>query len=42
MKNLLDYQRNPVLFVSLYYYLQVKKVLRCRFDPNFHPKYRTW
>jgi hypothetical protein len=42
MKKLLDYQRNPVLFVLTYYCIQVPKIFRCIFDKNYHPKYRMW
>jgi len=42
MKKFLDYQYNPVLFVSVFYYKQVKKTLRCAFDKDYQPKYRTW
>jgi hypothetical protein len=42
LTNLLDYQQNPVLFLSLYYKLQVTKILKCYFVKDYHPKYRTW
>lgn len=42
MNKLLDYQRNPVLFVIVFHYKQIKKTLRCVFDKDYHPKYRMW
>ena len=38
LANAIDYQRNPVLLIAVYWYVMADKVLRSVFIPGYKPK----